>query len=282
VLSSSSPTFAFTIPSNSDTTQSLVYAIGSTNPSSSSASATLIQHFDSGSIQIDLSKDLTSSSGYDSPNPTGKTASGVSSIPLQPYQQMIIAHAIFCSIGFLLVLPAGVLLARYGRTTIGPVWFKGHASLQFFIAGPIIFIGVMLGFAAVGKAGAVHLDDNHKRWGIVIFVLYVLQCLLGAFIHYVKKKDRLRRPPQNYLHVVFGLVIISLAFYQVHTGFDFEWPTTTGRDPLPAGVNVFFFIWLAVLPLLYLFGLRQLPKQYKNEAKDREIIKMKQLQRRGQ
>jgi len=93
---------------------------------------------------------------------------------------MIVAHAIFCTIGFLLILPAGVLLARYGRTTIGPAWFKGHAALQFFIgkhtsyfliwklkssaAGPTIFIGVMLGIAAVGKAGAMHLDDNHKVW----------------------------------------------------------------------------------------------------------------------
>lgn len=93
---------------------------------------------------------------------------------------MIIAHAIFCSVGFLLFLPAGALLARYLRTFIpGHVWFKGHAILQLFIgkhsspvpnvvadvdsaAGPTIFIGVILGVAAVANAGALHLDDDHK------------------------------------------------------------------------------------------------------------------------
>jgi len=270
VLSSSKPSFAFTIPSNSDTKQSLIYAIGSTNPGSSSASASLIQHYDSGAIQLDLSKDPTSTStstGSGSSSPTGKTSSG-GGIPLLPYQRMIIAHAIFCTIGFLFILPAGVLLARYGRTTIGPVWFKGHAALQFFIAGPTIFIGVMLGIAAVSKAGAVHLDDNHKRWGIAIFVLYIAQCLLGAFIHYVKKKDRVRRAPQNYFHAVFGLLVISLAFYQVRTGYNSEWPATTGRDPLPAGVNIFFWIWVILLPVLYVIGVMVfLPRQFRSEKK---------------
>ena len=93
---------------------------------------------------------------------------------------MIIAHAIFCTVGFLLFLPAGALLARYLRTFIpGHIWFKGHAIFQFFIgrhsspapslmayidsaAGPTIFIGVILGVAAVSNAGAAHLDDDHK------------------------------------------------------------------------------------------------------------------------
>lgn len=94
---------------------------------------------------------------------------------------MIIAHAIFCTLGFLLFLPAGALLARYLRTFIpGPIWFRGHAILQFFIgkprhflnplakrlcisaAAPTIFIGIMLGVGAVASAHAAHLDDDHK------------------------------------------------------------------------------------------------------------------------
>lgn len=181
---------------------------------------------------------------------------------------MIIAHAIFCAIGFLLFLPAGALLARYLRTFIpGPVWFKGHAIFQFFIAGPTIFIGVILGVAAVANAGAVHFDDDHKRWGIGIFVLYLVQCMLGAFIHYVKKKDRVRRPPQNYFHAVFGLLVIALALYQVRTGYDYEWPMTTGRDPLPPAVDVVYWIWVVFLPVSYAVGLVFLPKQYRQEKK---------------
>jgi hypothetical protein len=69
-------------------------------------------------------------------------------------------------------------------------------------------------------------------------VLYLLQVTLGGFIHFVKlplmstnaKKDdeRRRRPVQNYVHAVLGLFIIALAFYQVHTGYDVEYPKYTG------------------------------------------------------
>jgi uncharacterized membrane protein len=70
--------------------------------------------------------------------------------------------------------------------------------------------------------------------------------MLGAFIHFYHPKHSVRRPPQNYLHAVVGLLIISLAFYQVRTGYNVEWPTTTGRDPLPAGVDILYWIWVVV------------------------------------
>jgi hypothetical protein len=167
VLSSSKPSFAFTIPTNSDTRQSLIYAFGTTTPSSSSVSATFIQHFDYGSLQLDLTKDLTSTpTGSSLPTPTRPTSGGgIDSIPLLPYQKTIVAHAIFCILGFLLFLPAGALLARSRALQFfnqGPGWFRGHVMLQFVLAGPTIFIGFVLGIAAVAKAGAVHFDDVHK------------------------------------------------------------------------------------------------------------------------
>jgi len=113
----------------------------------------------------------------------------------------------------------------------------------------------------------------------------VLQCVLGAVIHYVKKKDRVRRPPQNYIHAVFGLLVITLALFQVRSGYNSEWPTTTGRDPLPAGVDILYWVWVVVsqfliklrysvhteklklLPVSYAIGLVFLPKQFREEKK---------------
>ena len=89
------------------------------------------------------------------------------------------------------------------------------------VAGPVIVSGIALGIAAVHSAGVPQLDDTHKKWGIALLVLYAAQCSLGALIHWVKPSSwtvNKKRPMQNYLHAVFGLLIIGLAFYQVSRG----------------------------------------------------------------
>ena len=119
--------------SNSDTKQSIIFAYGTTDPNSASADATLIQHLDYGILTLDLTKVLsTSSTGSSSGSPA--VPSGTSgtkfAAPLQPYQKTIIAHAVLVTAGFLFILPAGALLARYARTFTN-TWFKGHWILQF-------------------------------------------------------------------------------------------------------------------------------------------------------
>ena len=53
-------------------------------------------------------------------------------IPLLPFEKYIIAHAIFCVIGFLGLLPLGALVARYTRT-FTPKWYTAHWIIQFAI-----------------------------------------------------------------------------------------------------------------------------------------------------
>lgn len=165
-------------------------------------------------------------------------------------------------------LPAGALLARYLRT-FTPTWFKGHWIAQFGLAGPIIIAGFALGIRGVAVSGAPHLNDTHKKWGVAIVALYALQCGLGAIIHWVKPRNTRRRPFQNYLHATVGLLIIGLALYQVRSGYKTEWPTATGRGALPSAVNVVWYVWVVLLPLLYALGLAFLPKQYRQEEASR-------------
>ncbi|KAF8906571.1 hypothetical protein CPB84DRAFT_1882361 [Gymnopilus junonius] len=260
---SSAAQLAFSVPSNSDTKQPVIFAIGTTNPGSSAEDATLNQHTDYGILQLDLAKQINNSDPGNLP-PTG---SSDSFSPLLPYQRLIVAHAIFCTVGFLLFLPAGALLARYLRNFLPTTWFQTHWIVQFVIAGPTILIGVILGIESVAEAKAFHLNDTHKKWGIAIFILYLAQCAFGAFVHFIKKKDRKRRPPKNYLHAILGLAIIGLALYQVHSGYHYEWPSTTGRKPLPKVVGIIFWVWLVFLPLAYFAGLGFLPKQYRQESR---------------
>lgn len=124
---------------NTDTKQNVIWAFGNVNPGSASESATLVQHLDSGTFQLDLTKSLSTStssgSGAASTGTSGSSddsSSGSDSNPFKSYQRMVIAHAIVCVVGFAFLLPIGVLLARYLRTST-PTWYTGHWIAQFGI-----------------------------------------------------------------------------------------------------------------------------------------------------
>ncbi|KAG6862272.1 hypothetical protein C0995_002203 [Termitomyces sp. Mi166 len=205
-LSDDKPSFGFTIPANSDTRQPVILAFGTDAPGSSDPSATLRQHVESQMVVLDLTKGGST------------TPTSGSSAPLLPYQRMIVAHGIFLTVAFLLLLPGGALLARYLRT-FTPAWLVGHATVQFCLSAPAIIVGIVLGVLGVSKSGALHFNDNHKRLGIAIFSLYILQVALGVVVRWIKPRNTSRRPAQNYVHAVFGLLIIATAMYQVHNGF---------------------------------------------------------------
>ncbi|TDL21688.1 CBD9-like protein [Rickenella mellea] len=279
--SGSQPKFGFTIASNGLTKQNIIWAFGTTNPGSSAVNAPLTQHDPSGSgtLSLDLSKTTTTTGSADpasassSPTTTGSgsssggTTTGSNLSTYLPYQKLIIAHASVSSIAFLVFLPFGALLARYLRT-FSPSWFRGHWIVQFGLGGPLAITGVALGIASVSSQGVKHLDDDHKKWGIGLLILYLVQCSLGGVIHFFKPSPSSRfsgrRPPQNYTHAVLGLAIIVLGFVQVRSGYHTEWPKMTGRS-VPNAVGIVWYIWLVVLPLAYGAGLFLLPRQFAQE-----------------
>lgn len=181
---------------------------------------------------------------YLPPFPTqssGGTLPGFTLPALLPYQKMLMAHAILCSIGFLVILPTGVLIARWGRLTTDS-WFKFHWIFQAVLAIPVIATGWFLAVAGIIEKEGTHFDDSHKIVGLVLIGAYALQLLLGIHIHVFKPKGGRQprpiplsavgkghnvfqlivtsgRPILNYTHAILGLTIISLSFYQVSMVF---------------------------------------------------------------
>ncbi|KAK7677534.1 hypothetical protein QCA50_019540 [Cerrena zonata] len=136
--SGSNPKLVFTIPQDSTVGKSIIWAYGNTNPGSDAVDATLVQHLNSGPTSLNLANTLAASDrdptdpavstlagGTTSDSGSGSGSSGSVVIPLLNYQKMLIAHGVLCTIGFLLLLPAGALLARYLRS-FSNAWFKGH------------------------------------------------------------------------------------------------------------------------------------------------------------
>lgn len=152
-VSGANPKFTYTIPLNSTGTQNIIWAYGTTNPGSSSVSASIVKHVAAGTSQLNLGNALTStsrnpanpvsfgfsptasgSSSNSSSNSTttdgGSASDGASGAPLASYEKMWIAHGILTTVGFLVFLPFGSLIARYTRSFTA-YWFIGHWMFQF-------------------------------------------------------------------------------------------------------------------------------------------------------
>ncbi|EJU04265.1 CBD9-like protein [Dacryopinax primogenitus] len=275
----------YTIPSDQSTQQNLLWSISSARPPSSAVDAQLIQHYDQGTYTLDLSKPLSAlAPSLTSSFPPAPSATSVASDddsnnggptltenPFTPADTMIVTHAVLCSLAFGILMPLGSLFARLARTFI-PQWFIIHWVINFWIALPLAVAGVGYGIHLVNNSHVPHLDTNHTRAGVAVFVLAFVQWTLGFIIHYLKPKAGWSaRPPQNYAHGVLGVVIIALAFYTIYAGFTQQWPLITGRS-YPHGIIILYGVWVAIIALAYVAGMTLLPRQYRQEA-DRQAEK---------
>ncbi|CAK5272473.1 unnamed protein product [Mycena citricolor] len=197
---------------------------------------------------------------------------------LSPFESKLRSHGHIMFFAYLVALPLGILLARYLRT-FTKSWFWPHAIVNFLVTGPLIFAGFALGYQAVEEtAPGTHFNDPHKKSGLALLILYLLQVLLGAFIHYVKPNATRNTPggrtPQNYLHAILGLSIVALASWQTHYGLWTEWALATGNaNPVNWKCKHFWLGIVVGIWALYAVGLGLLPRQLRQEAKGRRESK---------
>jgi uncharacterized membrane protein YozB (DUF420 family) len=261
-----STTYAFQIPANhshlqsDNPSESMVFAYSFVRPDKA-PDATLRQHRRVGYFTFDLTKVL------DTPTRPTKPSTD----PLNAIEKVIILHAFCVSLGFLVLLPAGSLIARCGRS-FTPRWFKAHWISNMALALPVITLGVLLGpvIVYIKPTFRIHLANAHEICGVILFSLYCAQVMLGRYIH--ERRNRLARigpitrphPPLNILHICLGISIIGLAFFQVRSGLQW-WETLTGRPPITPWAYPLWRIWIVLLPLTYFGGYVFLPYQLRLE-----------------
>ncbi|KAF8061487.1 hypothetical protein FPV67DRAFT_1509180 [Lyophyllum atratum] len=275
-------TLAFTVPVNqtvlswSNPTERLIWAYSKIRPEKPHYSE-LTQHFSAGFLRLNLGGTMPDFVPTVEPAPHHEEEfperpdidTIITSDPLNPLQRhdkIIIAHGILASIGFLVLLPAGSLIARWSRT-LTPAWFKVHQTINMSIALPIITLGWILGPIAVLDHQATHLFDAHQITGAFLVTLYYLQVALGRYIHRRRLSappNASHHPPTNILHVVLGLSIITLAFVQTRSGME-EWKMATGRSHISHWCHDLWNAWAVIIPLAYFAGTVLLRRQFYQE-----------------
>jgi len=279
-LTAALPTLAFTVPKDNATTENVIWAYGTSNPNSADPNTnSLIMHEQSGAFMFNLSNHLDAddlpsvtqvnsgasgppSQSTDSPSPSGSSsgAQAISSPPFKTFEKLIVAHAVIVAMGFLVILPTGAMVARWGRA-VSDKWFYYHWFIQVVISIPVVVIGWTLGPLAVAEQGAKHADDAHKAIGILLFPLYIIQLCLGTFIHFFKKPYPRRHPPQNFVHGGLGIIIVVLAFVQTRTGLTKEWTKATSRGIDLTIFSNLWIAWVVFVPVAYFAGYSLLPRQ---------------------
>ncbi|GJN91585.1 hypothetical protein Rhopal_004608-T1 [Rhodotorula paludigena] len=182
------------------------------------------------------------------------TASGTaSSSSGLAYADLIKYHGICGAATWAVIAPLGVLWTRFGRTA--PRLFPLHFWQQGLLTTLLTLMTVGLAFWAVSsKESSTSTTHPHKLIGWIFVAAVLLQDGLGAWTHASHGPPGTGRKIQGWLHIVLGVALISIGFFQVHLGME--------RYGVPDGFLTYAYYGLvAVFVLLYggslLFGLVQ-------------------------
>jgi len=189
------------------------------------------------------------------------------------------AHGLLAGLSFMVILPIGILVARYLRTFTNR-WYHAHWIINLALGFPLILAAWAMGRNAhyFGNGGSL---TPHGKLGLCIIGLYIAQLVLGLFIHYIRIPFPAfgHRPPQNFFHAVQGLVILGLANYQIYDGLYHKAASFLAQDVRQSAKHAWqalgFIFWV-----LYAIGLILLRRQYMQERrakllKEQESFKLR-------
>ncbi|KAL1412953.1 hypothetical protein Q8F55_000702 [Vanrija albida] len=272
---SSTSSFSFSVPTAdagaNETT--IIWAVSETNPASSDPGAMLIKHTWSGPTSVHML----------APWPGPRVMQGGRGVWTKTTKMngrptfALIAHVTCGLLATLLVLPGGVVVPRITRgLTTTRWWFRFHAVNQGLFAVALIAVAFGLAMSFGGK-----IDSNHRKCGVALFSLALLQTLLGLVAHFYRPGHRVRpytfetkrgRGPSNFIHVAVGIVIVCVGWATSWYGFTSEW-TYRGHGPTPYGLRYGWGVIVALWLGLYVFGIIFfLPRQLRIESADRQAM----------
>lgn len=210
-------------------------------------------------MTLDLTKPYdasasSSSSGSDTGsgttvNPaTGAGNENQSNRILNRSNNLIIAHMVTMIVAWYILVPAAILIGRFGRALF--TWFPVHRNIQI-VAFLFVLIGLILIIVEVGSG--THFDSTHAKVGLAIFIIMLVQMALGALGHKTK-----RFHVSRIVHVVIGLTITVLAVWNATTGLSlWQWGP-------PRWASWILWIWFALVALAYVAGLALLPRDLRH------------------
>lgn len=250
-----------------------IWASNKNNNPASSTTASIRRHNAYGFFNLDLTKPYDASSSS-SGSGSGSTSSlkpgsntgsqnqnGASRI-LNRHNNIIIAHMVLMIVAWFLLVPAAILIGRYGRTFFK--WFPVHRGIMG-AAFLFVLVAFIIIVAETSSSGGNHFSSTHAKAGLAVFIIMLAQIALGVLGHKTKRFN-----PSRIVHVVIGLGVTVLAIWNATEGLQmWSWGA-------PRWASWILWIWAGILALAYLGGLALLPRDLRQWREERSSSSEKQ------
>lgn len=213
---------SYSIPSDAQNMTMIIWALSRENPGTPNPNAILTQHTWMGVMWLYMDAPYDSGSvfewdGHGIPDHS-KTMKQNGSPAF-----VLIAHIVCGVLAVMLVLPGGVVVPRITRgLTTSRWWFHFHIVNQGITAVALVCAAFGIGLTFGGE-----LDSRHRKTGVALFALVMLQTLLGAFSHWYTPGWRMQkftfvtkrgRGPSNFVHAALGVVCVAVGWSAAWTG----------------------------------------------------------------
>jgi hypothetical protein len=177
----------------------------------------LVYHTKRGSLSLKNLKDELEASEASGGTVVPESTTGGDDALDIPMSSTIISHVVSMSVSWGLLLPLGVLIARYNRKSSW--WFNVHRGIQY-LGWAVQIVGVVMAF--IYKSDAHFLGPPvavfHMILGIVVVVIGTLQPLNSCFRPHDNKKNPNRGTICNDRRVCWELVHKKSGYFAVLFG----------------------------------------------------------------
>ncbi|KAI9207624.1 uncharacterized protein BJ171DRAFT_493258 [Polychytrium aggregatum] len=257
--SSPTPTGSFVVTVAVPTTWAssssfIMAALVGAPPASKSTSASFQQHSSQTAVFLQL---LSSSNSFtlngNNPNSTGTVVTGAGSSGT-----WIIVHALIMGAAWVVVVPIGVFIAQFLKSSLGSSWFTLHQVLMGGVTGLGSLVGFGIIFYSVQENGESHFSiasqGAHGIFGLVILGLMLVQIGFGVYIDKTFDVNRTRVPVRDKLHWHLGRLLFVAALVNV----------VLGCLLIQVSIVIWALIAVWVVAVILVFGYHM----FKNRGKD--------------
>ncbi|KAK9080020.1 hypothetical protein SSX86_001695 [Deinandra increscens subsp. villosa] len=162
---------------------------------------------------------------------------------------VLAVHGFMMFLAWGMLLPAGILAARYTKHLPGDIWFKVHVYSQYSGLA-ITFLGVLF---AVAELRGFHLGSLHVKFGILTILM---GCTQPINAYFRPKKPENENPPTKrviweYIHTYVGRCSILVGVSALISGMNHLGERYNDENTL--GLTWALIVWVSLGALTFLY-----------------------------